>query len=72
MHDIHEGGAQDWGLEPMVSVGPRHENTCLGGGVANNTGADQPAHLCSLTSAFIIRVLESTISKLATSEISVF
>ena len=40
--------------------------------VANNTGADQPAHPRSLISAFVIRVLESTTSKLATSEISVF
>ena len=39
---------------------------------ANNTGADQPAHLCSLISAFVIRVLENTISKLATREISFF
>ena len=37
---------------------------------ANNTGADQPAHPRSLISAFVIRVLLSTISKLATSEIS--
>ena len=39
--------------------------TCLRR-LANNTGADQPAHPRSLISAFIIRVLESTISKLAT------
>ena len=44
---------------------------CLGG-FANNTGADQPAHLRSLISAFVIRVLEGTISKLATSKISFF
>ena len=43
-----------------------------GGGVANNTGADQPAHTRSLISAFVIRVLESIICKLATGEISVF
>ena len=34
--------------------------------------ADQPALPHSLISAFVIRVLESTISKLATSEISTF
>ena len=51
--------------------GPRREKTCLRGFV-NNTGADQPAHPRSLISAFVIRVLKSTISKLATSEISVF
>ena len=54
-----------------MSNGPRREKTCLRG-FANNTDADQPAHRRSLISAFVIRVLESTISKLATSEISVF
>ena len=34
--------------------------------------ADQPAHLCSLISAFVIRLLESFISRLATSKISIF
>ena len=42
------------------------------GGVANNTGADQPAHPRSLISAFVISSLESIISRLATSEISIF
>ena len=41
-------------------------------GFANNTSSDQPAHPRSLISAFIIRFLESTISKLDTSEISNF
>ena len=42
-----------------------------GGGVyANNKGADQPAHPRSLTSAFVIRLVESILSNLATSEIS--
>ena len=45
--------------------------TCLRG-VANHTGADQPAHPCSLISALVIRFLESIISKVATSEISIF
>ena len=53
------------------TVGPRREKTCLQGFV-NNTGADQPAHPRRLIGAFVIRVLESTISKLATSEISTF
>ena len=35
------------------------ENLSLG--VANNKGADQPAHTRSLISAFVIRLLESTI-----------
>ena len=40
------------------------------GGFANNTGADQPAHPGSLISAFVIRILESSICicKLATGE----
>ena len=40
--------------------------------VANNKGADQPAHPGSLISAFVIQVLESIISGLAMSEISIF
>ena len=51
--------------------GPRRKKTCLWW-FANNTGTDQPAHPHSLISAFVIRFLESTISKLATSEISIF
>ena len=50
--------------------GPRREKTCLRG-FANNTGANQPAHLRSLISAFVIRLLESTLCKLNTSEISI-
>ena len=49
---------------------PVREN--LSSGVANNTGADQPAHPRSLISAFVICVLESFIFKLATGEISIF
>ena len=41
-------------------------------GFVNNKGADQPAHLCSLISAFVIRLLESIISRFAMSEISFF
>ena len=44
----------------------------LSSGFANNNGADQPAHPRSLIRVFVICVLESTISKLATSKISVF
>ena len=54
-----------------MSYGPRHEKTCLGG-FANNTGADQPGHPRSLISAFVIPFLESIISRLALSEISIF
>ena len=51
-----------------VQYGPRHEKTCLRE-FANNKGADQPAHPHSLISAFVIRLLESTIFKLASSKI---
>ena len=54
-----------------MPFGPRREKTCLRG-IANNTVADQPAHPRSLISAFVIRVLESIICKLATGEISIF
>ena len=37
---------------------------------ANNKGADQPAHRPSFISASVNRLLESMISKLATSEFS--
>ena len=43
----------------------------LSSGVANNIGADQPAHPGSLISAFVICFLEITICKLATGEISI-
>ena len=46
--------------------GPRNEKTCLLE-FGNNTGADQPAYPRSLISAFVIRILERIISKLATS-----
>ena len=38
----------------------------------NNKSADQPAHPRSLISAFVIQVLESIISKLATSKFLIF
>ena len=65
MHTVHKNCC------PVINVdvaldGPRRENTCLRG-FANNTSADQPAHPCSLISTFVIRFLESTISRLATS-----
>ena len=43
-----------------------------GGGGANNTGADQPAHLHSLISAFVVRFLESIIYNLATGKMLIF
>ena len=35
---------------------------------ANNKGPDKPAHLRNMISTFVIRLLESIISKLATSK----
>ena len=52
------------------SNGPRHEETGLRG-FANKNGADQPAHPRRLISTFAIRSLESMISKLVKSEISI-
>ena len=54
-----------------IVIGSRHEKTYLPD-FANNTGADQLAHSRRLIIVFVIRVLESTISRLATSEISIF
>ena len=46
------------------------ENLSLG--FANNKDADQPVHLRSLISAFVVRLLQSIISRLAKSKISNF
>ena len=46
--------------------GPRWDKTCLG--FANNKGAAQPEHPHRLISAFVICLLESMISELATSK----
>ena len=37
---------------------------------ANNKGADQPVHSCSLISAFVVRCLDSVITLVSISEIS--
>ena len=55
----------------IYQMGRNSEKTCLRG-FANNTGADQPAHLHSLISVFVIPFLESKICKLATVGISIF
>ena len=44
----------------------------LSSGFANNKGADQSARPRNLISALVIRLLESIISKPATSKISIF
>ena len=55
----------------QLIYGPRHDKPRLQG-FANNTGADQPAHPCSLISAFVIRFLKSIICKLIIGDISIF
>ena len=51
--------------------GPQLEKNCLQG-FANSKGTDQPAQPCSPISAFVIRLLESILSNLATSKITLF
>ena len=58
-------------MDNIMSFGPRREKTSLWG-FANNKVADQPALPHRLISAFKICLLESIISKLASSEISIF
>ena len=55
----------------LQKCGLRRKKTCPWG-FTNNKGTDQPAHPRRLISAFVIRVLESIISDLATSEFSSF
>ena len=55
----------------LLIYGPPRKKTCLWG-FANNKGADKPAHPLSLISTFVIRLLESSISRLATSKLSIF
>ena len=61
-------------LNPLLTrslFGHGCEKICLRR-FTNNKGADQPAHTRSLISPFVIRFLESIVSKLATSKISIF
>ena len=48
---------------------PRCKKTCFMP-YASNKAADQPAHPCSLSSAFVVRCLDSIISILAIAKIS--
>ena len=59
------------GIFLNAEYGPQHKKNCLRG-FANNKGADQPAHPRSLISAFVIRLFESNICKIATSKLSIF
>ena len=56
---------------PYAEFGPGHKKTYLRG-FMKNTSTDQPAHPCSLISTFVIPILESIISKLASHEIPIF
>ena len=58
-------------LTYCILFGPHCEKTCLWW-FANNKGADQPAHMRRLISTFVIRLLESIISLLSSSKISIF
>ena len=60
-----------WLVKLLNPYGLCREKTCLWG-FANNKGADQPVHPHSLMSGFVIRLLESIISRLVTNEISSF
>ena len=55
----------------QFSYEPGHEKMCLMP-YANNKGADQPAHLRSLISAFVVRCEDRMISLVYISEISRF
>ena len=57
--------------QSSVTYGNRRDKTCLRG-FENNKGADKPAHLGRLVRAIVICVLESIISRLVLSEISLF
>ena len=48
---------------------PGHEKMCLMS-YANNKGADQPVHPCSLISAFVVRCLDSVMSLVSVTKIS--
>ena len=70
-NDLIKVSKTSYAAEIETANGPRHEKICLRG-FANNKGADQPARTRRLISTFVIRLLLSIISRLATSEISIF
>ena len=57
--------------EAIHKINGRRKKTCLPG-LANKKDAYQPARPCRLISAFVIRFLESIMSRFATSKISNF
>ena len=70
---LFKGVQQERTKEPCKSLshGPRRNKTCLWG-FANNKGADQPALPRRLINAFAVRLLESILSKLVSSELLIF
>ena len=56
---------------PVLKIGPGHVKMCLIP-YANNKGADQPAHPCSMISTFVVHCLDSMICILALSKVSRF
>ena len=56
-------------MDSCKKKGPPHEKTCFIP-YANNKGADQPAHSCSLISTFVVHCLDSIIPILAIPKIS--
>ena len=55
-------------LQKSTIYGPGDGKTCLMS-YANNKGADQPAHPCSLIRTFVVRCLDSMICILAISKL---
>ena len=53
----------------LYTCEPGHEKMCLMS-YANNKGADQPAHLRSLISTFVVHCLDNIIPLVSKSEIS--
>ena len=71
LHFFHPCNKSIFVISKHTSYGPQGEKTCLQW-FANNTHTDQPAHPCSLISAFVICYMESIVCKLVTGEISIF
>ena len=67
--EIHPRKAEPCKATSFVVYEPGHEKMCLMP-YANNKDADQPAHLRSLISAFVVRCLDSTIPLVSIPKIS--
>ena len=59
-------------MDVLLIMGLVARNPVFGGLQTTKPDADQPAHPSSLINAFVIRLLESILSRLALSEISIF